>query len=118
MATARPNCRPASTAAATLLHLLKTINGTGAAGTDYFAGSDSPNASASAAISGTNMIATALTPGSAGNSITSTQSITGGTDTWTAATLGGGSGNGEPANAAPMTRRIIVENKALGSRRN
>lgn len=79
-----------STAALTLAHLVKTINGTGVAGTDYFAGSDAPNADASAAISTTNMVATALTSGSGGNSITSTQSITGGTDTWGAATLGGG----------------------------
>lgn len=75
-----------STAAATLAHLVKAINATGIAGTDYFAGT-TINTKASAAISTTNLVATALTAGD--NTVTSTQSITGGTDTWGAATLGG-----------------------------
>jgi hypothetical protein len=76
-----------STAAATLAHLVKAINATGIAGTDYYTGT-TINTKASAAISTTNLVATALTAGD--NTVTSTQSITGGTDTWGAATLGGG----------------------------
>ena len=75
-----------STAAATLAHLVKAINATGIAGTDYYTGT-TINTKASAAISTTNLVATALTAGD--NTVTSTQSITGGTDTWGAATLGG-----------------------------
>jgi hypothetical protein len=75
-----------STAAATLAHLVKAINGTGVAGADYFTGTVA-NTKASAAISSTNLVATALTAGD--NTVTSTQSITGGTDTWGATTLGG-----------------------------
>lgn len=79
-----------ATAAATLLHLVATINGTGVAGVDYFAGTTVPNASATAVISGTNMNVTALVSGSGGNSIATTETLTPVGDVWGGATLSGG----------------------------
>lgn len=49
--------------------LVKVINGTGASGTDYYAGTTTPNASASAAASGAEVTITAKTAGAAGNSV-------------------------------------------------
>lgn len=49
--------------------LVKVINGTGASGTDYYAGTTTPNASASASASGAEVTITAKTAGTAGNSV-------------------------------------------------
>ena len=49
--------------------LVKVLNGTGASGTDYFAGTTTPNASAAASASGSEVSVTAKTAGSAGNSV-------------------------------------------------
>ncbi len=49
--------------------LVKVINGTGASGTDYYAGTTTPNASASASASGAEATITAKTAGTAGNSV-------------------------------------------------
>lgn len=49
--------------------LVKVINGTGASGTDYYAGTTTPNASASASASGAEVTITAKTAGAAGNSV-------------------------------------------------
>lgn len=49
--------------------LVKVINGTGASGTDYYAGTTTPNASASASASGAEATITAKTAGAAGNSV-------------------------------------------------
>ena len=71
-------------------HLIKTLNGTGAAGTDYFAGTVSPAAAARAApqsatdVTNHRVRVYATTLGATGN-LTSTTTVTGAT--WTAATL-------------------------------
>lgn len=49
--------------------LVKVLNGTGASGTDYYAGTTTPNASAAASASGSEVSVTAKTAGSAGNSV-------------------------------------------------
>lgn len=49
--------------------LVKVINGTGASDTDYYAGTTTPNASASASTSGAEVTITAKTAGTAGNSV-------------------------------------------------
>lgn len=59
------------TLAATLASLVKTINGVGAAGTDYFLGTETPHEKVSAAIDAGNTIVTitALEGGTSGNAI-------------------------------------------------
>lgn len=75
---------------ATLASIIKTLNGTGVAGVDYFAGTVSPAAAARAApqsatdVTNHSVRIYATTLGAAGN-ITSTTTIT--SATWTAATL-------------------------------
>lgn len=49
--------------------LVKVVNGTGASGTDYYAGTTTPNASASAVSSGSEVTVSAKTAGAAGNSV-------------------------------------------------
>lgn len=49
--------------------LVKVINGTGASGTDYYASTTTPNASAFASASGAEATITAKTAGTAGNSV-------------------------------------------------
>lgn len=58
-----------STLADTLTSLVKTINGTGVAGTDYFLGTVTPNPQVSAEVSEGVVTLTALVEGVAGNSI-------------------------------------------------
>lgn len=68
--------------------LVKVLNGTGVSGTDYYAGTTTPNASASAAISGADVTITAKTAGAAGNSVA--LSATGSSMTASGSTLEGG----------------------------
>lgn len=69
--------------------LVKVINGTGASGTDYFAGTATPNASASAASSGSEVTISAKTAGAAGNSVV--LAATGSAMSASGSTLEGGS---------------------------
>jgi hypothetical protein len=69
--------------------LVKVINGTGASGTDYFAGTTTPNASASAASSGSEVTISAKTAGAAGNSVV--LAATGSAMSASGSTLEGGS---------------------------
>lgn len=68
--------------------LVKVINGTGASGTDYYAGTTTPNASASASASGAEVTITAKTAGTAGNSVA--LAATGSVMTASGSTLEGG----------------------------
>lgn len=84
-----------ATAALTLASLIKTLNGTGVAGTDYYAGTVSPSATVRAATQTSAQVAAnavliySLVNGTAGN-LTTTTTVTGAT--WTAATLTANSG--------------------------
>lgn len=69
--------------------LVKVINGTGTSGTDYYAGTTTPNASASAASSGADVTISAKTAGTAGNSVA--LAATGSAMSASGSTLGGGS---------------------------
>lgn len=68
--------------------LVKVINGTGASGTDYYAGTTTPNASAAASASGAEVTITAKTAGTAGNSVA--LAATGSVMTASGSTLEGG----------------------------
>lgn len=73
----------------TLANLLATINGTGVAGVNYFAGTVSPHPSVRAgAFASNDSVITALAAGLAGNSIATTETFTAGTNKFDAATLG------------------------------
>jgi len=74
---------------ACIANLVAAINGDAGEGTLYGTGT-TPNASATAEAAPTDvqLTATAITPGTAGNSIASTETVTGGA--WSAATLAGG----------------------------
>lgn len=75
-------------AGASLATLVKVLNGTGTEGTDYFAGTTTPNASVSALASGDVITVTAKTAGEAGNS--EALASTGSAMTVSGATLSGG----------------------------
>jgi len=78
-----------ATVADTQAHLVATINGTGVAGTDYYAGSTSPHASVSIAAFAANVaVITALAYGEAGNEIATTETFTAGTNLFNGTTLG------------------------------
>lgn len=68
--------------------LVKVINGTGASGTDYYAVTTTPNASAAASASGAEVTITAKTAGTAGNSVA--LAATGSVMTASGSTLEGG----------------------------
>lgn len=68
--------------------LVKVINGNGASSTDYYAGTTTPNASASASASGAEVTITAKTAGTAGNSVA--LAATGSVMTASGSTLEGG----------------------------
>lgn len=72
-----------------LATLAKAINGTGVAGVDYTMGT-AAHPTVSATSGATTLVATARTPGTAGNAITTTE--TGANMAWGAATLAGGTG--------------------------
>ncbi|MGE0434683.1 MAG: hypothetical protein AB7S36_20685, partial [Planctomycetota bacterium] len=75
--------------AATQASLVATINGTGTAGTDYFAGTITPIGSVTAAaFSGNNCVLTAATQGTAGNSLALTSSFTSASNTCNEAAQG------------------------------
>ncbi len=88
MAQANDVKRDSITLATTIGHLLATINGTGAAGTDYYAGTITPNASATAVVNGSVLTITANAVGTGGNSIALAAAST--AITVSAATLTGG----------------------------
>lgn len=68
-----------ATLADTQDHLLKTVNGTGSAGTDYYAGSTSPHGTVTMdAWSSDDSIVRAVTAGTGGNSIATTETFTSG----------------------------------------
>lgn len=73
-------------------HIIKTINGTGAAGVDYFAGSTSPHTTVSMnAWASDEAVLVAATVGTAGNSIVTTDTFTidsGGNNGFDGTTLG------------------------------
>lgn len=74
---------------ATQVSLRKTINGTGAAGTDYFTGTVTPHATVSmAAFVADDAIVTAKAGGTAGNSLATTETFTAGTNVFDDTTLG------------------------------
>jgi len=83
-----------TTSAKSAQNLAGAINNTSnisqARGITYFLTGTTGNASASAAVSGTVLTATALTPGTAGNSIASTSSFTSNSNAWGGSTLSGG----------------------------
>lgn len=68
--------------------LVKVVNGTGASGTDYYAGTTTPNASASAVSSGSEVTVSAKTAGAAGNSVA--LAVTGSVMSVSGSTLEGG----------------------------
>ncbi len=69
--------------------IVKTINGTGTAGVDYFAGTTSPHPLVRmAAFAGNAAVLTAIATGVAGDTIATTETFTPGTDIFDAATLG------------------------------
>ena len=87
----------AGSAALTLAGFKKAINGTGIAGTDYFAGTvANPNVSAST-ITSTTLLVTAVLPGTVGNAIVSTTTST--HLSWTAGTFANGVDARAAANA-------------------
>lgn len=73
----------------TQVSFVKTINGTGAAGTDYYAGTTTPHPLVRAADFSTNdCVITALVAGKSGNSIATTETFNAETNVFDAATLG------------------------------
>jgi len=75
--------------AATLASLVATLNGTGEAGTDYFAGTTSPHPLVRAGdFASDDSIITAIATGTAGDSIATTETFDEGTNVFDAATLG------------------------------
>jgi len=89
--------------AATQASLIKTMLGTGTAGTDYYAGTTTPHATVRVRTPGTSgyeapadvafnanneLVFEAKTPGTAGNSIATTETFFAGTNVFDAATLG------------------------------
>ena len=75
--------------AATQASLVATINGTGVAGTEYFAGSTSPHPLVRmGAFAADDSIVTAIATGVAGDAIATTQTFTAGTNIFDAGTLG------------------------------
>ena len=75
--------------AATQASLVATMNGTGTAGTDYYAGTTTPHPSVRAgAFASDDSIFTALNAGIPGNSIATTETFTAETNVFDAATLG------------------------------
>jgi len=105
--------------AATQVSLVKTINGTGIAGTDYFAGTTTPHPTVSAGNFAANAsVLTARTAGVAGDTIATTETFTAGTNVFDAATLGttraGAAGNErydillQGSNSASFASGIVV----------
>lgn len=75
--------------AATQVSIVKTINGTGAAGTDYHAGTTTPHPTVSVAAFADNAcVLTARTAGTAGNEIATTENFTAVTNVFDGVTLG------------------------------
>lgn len=87
-------------------NLVATINGTGTAGVEYYAGTTTPHASVRAgAFASDDSIITALVAGVAGNSIATTETFTAGTNVFDAATLGtttAGTGWTAPVTVGPI----------------
>jgi len=76
-------------AAATQANVLATVNGTGTAGTEYFAGSTSPHPLVRmGAFASDDSIVTAIATGTAGDAIATTETFTAGTNIFDAGTLG------------------------------
>lgn len=74
-------------------HLIAAVNGAAGAGTTYVATSPTPNSGAVAAAgTGTTVAFTAIFPGTVGNSVGTTSSITGGAGSFGSTTLTGGTG--------------------------
>lgn len=79
-----------ATLADTQASIIKTINGTGLAGTDYYAGTTTPHTTVKCgdAFASNILTLTARTVGTAGNSLASTETFTAGSNVFNAATLG------------------------------
>lgn len=78
-----------ATVADTQASIVKTLNGTGVAGTDYYAGTVTPHPLVRAGSFATNnCVITALAAGIAGNSIATTETFTAATNLFDAGTLG------------------------------
>jgi hypothetical protein len=78
-----------ATVADTQASLVKVINGTGEAGTDYYAGTTTPHPQVMADdFASDDCVITALAPGEEGNSIATTETFTAGTNVFDDATLG------------------------------
>lgn len=86
--------------------LVKVLNGTGASGTDYYAGTTTPNASASAAASGAEVTVTAKSAGTAGNSVA--LAATGSAMTASGSTLEGGA----LSSVLPTVARVFTAGSA------
>lgn len=86
--------------------LVKVLNGTGASGTDYYAGTTTPNASASAAASGAEVTVTAKSAGTAGNSVA--LAATGSAMTASGSTLEGGT----LSSVLPTVARVFTAGSA------
>lgn len=95
------NVHNSGTAATTLKSLCSAINLTIGSGTEWAASMTKNTQVEAVMISDTRMKVQAINPGSAGNSIASTETLTDTTDAFTAATLTGGQGS-------PNTKAVVL----------
>jgi hypothetical protein len=92
---------------ATQVSLRKTVNGTGAAGTDYFTGTTTPHALVTmAAFAADDAVLTAKAGGTAGNSIATTETFTAGTNVFDDATLGTTTAGVDPTASEAVTALV------------
>jgi hypothetical protein len=101
-----------ASAATALQNLVAAINGTVGTGTEWAAATVKNTQVDAVLSSATRMQVIAITAGSVGNAIATTETLTDATDAWVAATLTGGQGT-EPTKCVVMVRDCVVDKNNL-----